>query len=223
MAVPEDKRWPPLPPDVDRSAIEVETPELAITGNSMLLQTELGEYELQKAAGDCAIPVRGRVMLKSACDGDIHCMGFLMDLATPITVPTGPAPPLPLGLALPLSQRRSIMHQMIRLVQRLHAKGIDFAEGRYVDEDERSPNRLLTGERIGRDPAPPIFEDDLYGRGLSIWHLYTGKMPHGDMAGDDVGLKERQRKGETIDVAKVDDPEAREIIRGLLRQGGARI
>ncbi len=105
MSIPEDKRWPPVPPDVDRSAIEVETPELSITGNSMLYRVkghprivykaraELREYRLQKAAGACAIPVRGRVMLKLASDGDVDCMGFLMDLATPITVPTGPAPP----------------------------------------------------------------------------------------------------------------------------------
>ncbi len=148
------------------------------------------------------------------------------------------------------------MHQMIRLVQRLHAKRIvhggdlklenmlldnqgqlrlcDFAEGRYVDEDERvwegsstwhykSPYRLLRAERMGRDPAPPTIEDGLYGLGLSIWHLYTGKMPHVDMAGDDVGLKERQRKGETVDVTKVDDPEAHDLIKGLRRRGGARI
>lgn len=110
----------------------------------------------------------------------------------------------------------------------------DFAAGRYMDEDERvregcstwhyeSPNRLLRGERLGMDPPPPAIEDDLYGLGLRIWHLYTGKMPHEDMAGDDVGLKERQQKGETVDIAKVDDPEAREIIRGFLRQGGARL
>ncbi|KAL2139352.1 hypothetical protein VTI28DRAFT_5314 [Corynascus sepedonium] len=176
-------------------------------------------------------------------------MGFLMDPATPIIVPADPA------TVLPLSQRRDLMHQMIRLVQRLHVKRIvhgdlklenmllddqgnlrlcDFAEGRYLDEDERvwegmstwhyeSPNRLLRGERMGMDPVPPTIEDDLYSLGLSIWHLYTGKMPHKDMAGDDVGLKERQRKGGQVNVAQVDDPEAREIIRGLLRQGGARI
>lgn len=266
MAIPTDERWPPVPPDVDRNAIEVETPEISIIGNSMLYRVkghphivykaraESREYELQKAAGDCAIPVRGRVMFKSASAGDIICMGFLMDLATSITIPTGPAPLPALDLSSS-SQRRDIMHQMIWLVQRLHTKGIvhgdlklenmlldnqgklrlcDFAKGRYVDEDERvwdgcstwhyeSPNRLLRGERMGMDPAPPTIEDDLYGLGLSIWHLYTGKMPHEDMAGDDEGLKERQRKGETVDVAKIDDPEAREIITGLLRQGGARL
>jgi len=264
MAVPEDERWPPVPPDIDRSTMEVETPELAVTGNSMLYRVkgysrivyksraEPREYELQKAAGDCAVPFRGRVMLKTH-DGTIMCMGFLMDLANPLTVPTGPAPPA--AAVLPPSRRRDIMHQMIRLVQRLHAKGIvhgdvklenmlldgqgqlrlcDFAEGRYAGEDERvwegcstwhyeSPNRLLRAERMGMDPPPPTAEDDLYGLGLSIWHLYTGQMPNGDLAGDDEGLKERQRRGETVDVASVDDPEAREIIRGLLRRGGARI
>jgi hypothetical protein len=76
---------------------------------------------------------------------------------------------------------------------------------------------------MGMDPPPPTVEDDLYGLGLSIWHLYTGQMPKGDLAGDDEGLKERQQRGETVDVASVDDPEAREIVRGLLRRGGARI
>lgn len=90
-------------------------------------------------------------MLKSASDGEIIYMGFLMDVAAPIIVPSGPAP------VLPPSRRRDLMHQMIWLVQRLHAKRIvhgdlklenmllddqgnlrlcDFAEGRYVDEDE---------------------------------------------------------------------------------------
>ncbi|KAL2199412.1 NACHT domain-containing protein [Corynascus similis CBS 632.67] len=91
-------------------------------------------------------------MLKSASDGEIIYMGFLMDVAAPIIVPSGQAP------VLPPSRRRDLMHQMIWLVQRLHAKRIvhgdlklenmllddqgnlrlcDFAEGRYVDEDER--------------------------------------------------------------------------------------
>jgi hypothetical protein len=71
-----------------------------------------------------------------------------------------------------------------------------------VDEDEHiwdgnstwhfeSPNRLLRGEQFGRDPPPPTIEDDLYGLGLCIWQLYTTKIPHEDIAGDDLELKER--------------------------------
>lgn len=255
--LPEDEPWPPVPPDVDIAALEVETPELSVTASSMLyrikgyppkvfkLRGEFREYKLQEAAGDCAIPVRGKVLGKPTIrDRNVFFHGFMMDLATPI-IPT----------TLPPSQRGDIMHQMIRTVQRLHTKRIihgdvklenmlldnqgklrlcDFGEARYVDEDEHlwegnstwhfeSPNRLLRGRRCGRDPPPPLIEDDLYGLGLSIWQLYTGKIPHEDIAGDDLDLKERQENGETVDVALVSDQEARGIITSLLRKGGARI
>jgi hypothetical protein len=86
-----------------------------------------------------------------------------------------------------------------------------------------SPNRLQRAEQSRRDPPPPIVEDDLYGLGLSIWQLHTGEIPHREVAGDDLELKERQRERRTVDVAVVQDPEAREIITNLLRRGGARI
>ncbi|AEO71252.1 uncharacterized protein THITE_2123440 [Thermothielavioides terrestris NRRL 8126] len=204
------------------------------------------EYQLQKAAGDCAIPVCGKVIGKlNIGNGRLYFDGFIMDLATPLSAPG----------AVPPSQRRSIMHQMIHVVERLHTRGIvhgdvklenmlldnqglvrlcDFGEGRYVDEDERvwhgattmpfeSLNRLQRAEESGRDPSPPIVEDDMFGLGLSIWQLHTGETPHGEFADDDIELKERQRKGQTVDVAAVQDPETREIITSLLRMGGARI
>ncbi|SPQ27196.1 319c3ad1-af28-4f30-b098-62a853082285 [Thermothielavioides terrestris] len=148
MAAPENEPCPPVPPDVDMSTFELETPELAITGNSMLYRVKGRpgivykgrgldrEYELQKAAGDCAIPVRGRVMLKSY-DGEIICMGFLMDLATPLIVPWGPAPPP--AAVLPPNRHRDIMHQMIRLIERLHAE-------RIVHGDVRLENMLLDSQ-----------------------------------------------------------------------------
>ncbi|KAH6847122.1 kinase-like domain-containing protein [Chaetomium sp. MPI-CAGE-AT-0009] len=258
--LPDDEPWPPVLPNVEFSALDVEKPELAVTGRSMIYRIKgqpskvfkfhgtYREYQLHKAAGDCAIPVCGKVISKmTSPNGSFAFYGFIMDLATPISAP-GSVPP---------SQRRSIMHQMIRIVERLHAKGIihgdvklenilldnqglvrlgDFGEGRYVDEDEQiwiwegattqhieSPNRLQRAEQSGHDPSPPIVEDDMYGLGLAIWQLYTGEMPHAEYAMDDMELKERQRKGETVDVAAVQDPEAREIITNLLRMGGARI
>jgi serine/threonine protein kinase len=75
----------------------------------------------------------------------------------------------------------------------------DFGEARYADEDEHiwdgsstlhfeSPNRLLRGQQFRGSPPPPVIEDDLYGLGLSIWQLYTGGIPHEDIAGDDLDL-----------------------------------
>ncbi len=248
--LPANQPWPPVPPDLDAARIEYELPEVSFTANSQIYRikghpswvykagAQLREYHLQKAAGDCAMAVGGKVL--SMAGGSLSFCGFLMELAAP--VPS----------TLPPPQRRDIMHQMIRAVQRLHARRIihgdmklnnmlvdgqgrlrlcDFAEGRYVDEDEdewdgistwhyESPNRLRRGELVGRDPAPPTLEDDLYGLGLSIWQLYTGKVPHEDLILDDIGLKERQRAGKTVDVSEVHDLEARGIIIGLLRRGG---
>ena len=256
--LPENEPWPPVPPDAEFDALDVEMPELTVTPNCMIYRVkgqpskvfkfrgEFREYQLQKAAGDCAIPVGEKVIGKPKIgDGSLYFYGFVMDIATPISTPG----------AVPPSQRRSIMHQMISIVERLHGKGIihgdvklenmlldnqgsvrlcDFGEGRYIDEDERmwngastmhlnSPNRLQRARQSRRDPPPPTVEDDMYGLGLSIWQLHTGEIPHGEVAVDDVELRERQRKGQTVDVAAVQDSEAREIITNLLRQGGAHI
>jgi hypothetical protein len=49
------------------------------------------------------------------------------------------------------------------------------------------------------------------------------RVPHEGIAGDGLRLKERQRNGEPVNLTAVDDLAAREIITGLLGQGGARI
>lgn len=251
--------WPPVPPDVVYDSIELEKPALSVTPNSQIYRIKgdpskvfkakgmVREYELQKAAGDCAMSVHGKVFDKSELTGRLEVIlyGYIMDLGTP----------LPKTEVLSPSQRRDLMYQMIQVLQQLHDKEIihgdiklenvllddqgkvrfcDFAEGRYVSEDEtlwegattwhyESPNRRIRGEESGCYPPPPIFEDDLYGLGLSIWQLYTGKVPNEDVAGDDLGMREMQLKGETVDVAEVEDLEAREILTELLRKGGARI
>ena len=175
--------------------------------------------------------------------GNLFFYGFMMDLATPLSAPgTVPASQRRgiMHQMICIVERlhtKGIIHGDVKLENMLlDNQGLvrlcDFGEGRYIDEDERiwdgattlhfeSPNRLQRAQQSGRDPPPPTVEDDMYGLGLSIWQLYTGEIPHGDIAGDDLELKERQRKGETVDVAAVQDPEARGVITGLLRRGGA--
>ncbi|KAK4122515.1 hypothetical protein N657DRAFT_691036 [Parathielavia appendiculata] len=156
-----------------------------------------------EAAGDCAVPVRGRVLLK-AFDGEIICMCFLMDLATPSIPPTGRAgldPPPALGLVLPPSRRCDMVHQMIRLVQRLHANK------RIMHGNLKLENMVLLDDH-----------DHDQGQGQQLWLCDFAKgrfltertraSGNGEFAGNDEGLKERQRRGVTIDVDEVDDPEA---------------
>lgn len=114
-----------------------------------------------------------------------------------------------------------------------HVRLCDFEEVRFKDEDEdawdgsmtwhyASPDRWRMEVEMDRIP-PPTKVDDLYGLGLSIWELYTGVMPLEDLAQDDVELRERLPKGETVDVMAVDDVEVREVIKGLIRHGGAQV
>ena len=117
MSMPTREPWPPVPPDVDRYDIDVETPAISITGNSEIYRikgdppkayktrTTQQEYELQGAAGDSAMKCYGRVLMRSPLNGEIYFMGFLMDLAAPIPKD------------LPLLERKGMMHKMILAVQ----------------------------------------------------------------------------------------------------------
>lgn len=204
---------------------------------------EQREYNLHRAAGDCAIKTHGRVLSKMPLNGMIDYDGYFMDLATPLshatTTPT---------------QRKHIIPDMVKVIEALHGKHIihgdvklenmlldteghvklcDFEEGLFEDEDEEiweanvtwhyvSPSRRRREDDLGRD-APPGKEDDLFGLGLSIWSLYTGQVPFEEIAQDDLALREVLLRGETVDVDLIDDGEIRDIVKGYLRQGGARI
>jgi hypothetical protein len=67
-----------VPPDADFDALDVEMPELAVIANCMIYRIkgqpskvsgfkfggEDREYQVHKAAGDCAIPVCGKLVGK---------------------------------------------------------------------------------------------------------------------------------------------------------------
>ncbi|KAK0713180.1 kinase-like domain-containing protein [Lasiosphaeria miniovina] len=251
--LPRGQPWPPIAPDVDFETIKEDLVQEIVTGNATIYglnsrpslvfkyQGTPREYELQKAAGDCAIQVRGRVLAQAG--SNIYCYGFLMDRGLPIN-PLAPMTP---------QQRRDYVHQMVHQTELLHSKGIvhgdlklgnmlifggirfcDFADGRYVTEAEKkwagnttwyieSPNRHHRAEKLGCETVPPTKEDDLFGLGLSIWQLYTGKTPHEDLVWDSEALKTLGLNRQTVDVKQVKDDEVRNKIIELLRIGGAHI
>lgn len=81
--------------------------------------------------------------------------------------------------------------------------------------------RTGDAERRGWANAPPMKEDNLYG--LSIWSLHTGHIPFEEIARDDLALREVPLRGHTVDIDFLEDEEIREMVRGYLREGGARI
>lgn len=96
----QDEPWPPVSPDANFAALDVETPELAVNVNRMIYRIKgqslkvfkfrggFREYQLQKAAGDCAVPVCGKFIGKPKLgNGDRFVYGFILELATPIATP----------------------------------------------------------------------------------------------------------------------------------------
>jgi serine/threonine protein kinase len=106
----------------------------------------------------------------------------------------------------------------------------DFAETRGVGEDPQSWEGMTTANYLSpirtqhqrhAGYPPPTIQDDLYGLGLSIWELYTGKMPFKDMYIDDI--VDVLQYGGTVEVDEVSDENVRAVIRTYLRYGGARL
>ena len=200
-------------------------------------------YNLHSAAGNCAIKTHGRVLSKTPSNGMIDYEGYFMDLATPLSHATN-TPALRKQIIREMIEviktlhNKHIIHGDLKLENILldaqgHVKLCDFDEGRFEDEDEEiwegnitwhyvSPNRRRREEDLGRE-VPPRKEDDIYGLGLSIWSFYTGKIPFEDIAQDDLALREVLLRGETVEVDLIDDGDIRDLVKGYLRQGGARI
>ncbi|KAH7308016.1 kinase-like domain-containing protein [Stachybotrys elegans] len=200
------------------------------------------EYRLQLAAEACAVLPRQEVFTLTK-ENDWYFMGFTMDLARPLD-PLIVRPEQRQAIAdsminaVETLHEKGIVHGDIKLENMLlDEKGsvllCDFAEARVMGEDEDewegqttwhyiSPARRRKIESLGSIP-PPVPEDDMYGLGLSIWALYTKRVPLEDIALDDIALGEVLLKGETVDVSAVTDEPARERIKELLRKGGARV
>jgi serine/threonine protein kinase len=95
----------------------------------------------------------------------------------------------------------------------------DFAEARRVNEDLDSWDDGTTDNYIsplrcrnwpdGPD-SPPTIEDDLYGLGLSIWELFTGKVPFENDYFDDI--LDTVKAEQTVDVNEVKEEEVRGMI-----------
>lgn len=200
-------------------------------------------YNSHREAGDCAIKTRGRVLSKLPSNGIVYYEGYFVVMATPLS-PSATSPTSRRQIIQEMVEimqtlhNKHIKHGNVKLENMLldeegHVKLCDFDEARFEDEDEEawegnvtchytSPNRRRREEDFGRD-APPRKEDDLYGLGLSIWSLYISQVPFEGVPRDDFALREVRLRGETVDIELIHDQEIRVIVKGFVRQGGARV
>lgn len=174
------------------------------------------------AGNDCSIPVIGRYFSHG-----VIC-GFITRFGKCIT--QGPTDDI-----RPEYHERhlSVIQQFCPLLDRLHSKGIihgdvkpsnlvfdaagnlrfiDFAEAVLESEPPcrrasttryASPSSLKTGSPLTR-------ADDLYAAGVTIWHIYTGRLPFENIDEDDLDLLIEE--GLRPDLSLIDD----EVVRVLI-------
>lgn len=133
-----------------------------------------------------------------------------------------------------LHQKYQLVHGDIKPTHFVRSKDgklrlCDFEEARPIHENPKkwrgratwmytSPNRNFQCTH-----APPTVSDDLFTLGLCIWQLYTKRYPFPPEADRESVVMASLRKGSTVDVNEIDDPESRKIVSGYLLQGGAKL
>ena len=199
------------------------------------------EFRMMQLAGDCSVKAYGQVLsLSETSEGAIDFRGIVMDLETPVDrqlVKT-------LDPKLLMRQMVSCLDTLHSTYKMVHGdvkpsnmlwcldgrlRFCDFAESRRIDEDPSkwhgnytvnflAPNR--SHHWFDNDVAPaPTISDDWYSLGLSIWQIYTGRVPFAGQSEDDI--VEILLEGGSVDVNLILDSEVREMVRGYLEQGGA--
>jgi serine/threonine protein kinase len=185
------------------------------------------ELRFLETAGECAVDVIGIITRDST-----HALiGFIM----PLELVINPS-------ALDEREKFSIFKQMKRIVPELHEKGIihgdiklsnmlvtaqhrlilcDFGTAAFVDEmyyPRAISVRWSSPYRLRSPNARLISKEDIYGLGIAVWELFTGRIPFGEIDSDDeeVDLEEVIRSGETVDVVSVENCEAQNFIKQCL-------
>ncbi|KAE9365166.1 kinase-like protein [Stipitochalara longipes BDJ] len=197
------------------------------------------EIEMMIAAGDCSIQPLERVF--QTIGGTTSLMGFTMKRETPLDVkkidPTRKSSYMHDMISCVQSlHNKRIIHGDIKPANMLLCSDskirlCDFAEAKPVDEDPAewagqttlnysSPHRCQQNRGYPEERySAPVVEDDLFALGLSVWELWKREVPFDDVYCDDI--YQMISEGKTVDVEAIGDEEARQIIWGYLRGGGA--
>lgn len=212
----------------DRRSHEIDTARIANEVGMMML------------AGDHALPLLGRWMLKG------KVAGFVTPLATSLQVSPGVRDlPAILGCT---GTRDEIILRLPEFISGLHAKGvlhgdikpdnlvldtdsdrlylIDFGEAMLTSE-LRCPvvytvpyaHPILTrGDPHSESESPLSAQCDLYSVGITMWQLYTGKRPYDREDDEHLGehLEDLIRLGVRPDAALIDDARIRRQVEEYL-------
>ncbi|KAG8700710.1 hypothetical protein FRC09_005803 [Ceratobasidium sp. 395] len=195
------------------------------------------ELDMMILAGDCSVKPLGRVFK----DGKLT--GLVLSLERPITVSSNCGSTFLLPSETSKRERLNRIDELCSLVDRLHAKSLihgdikpsnllrcsdgslrfcDFAEA-FVVCQSASPRATTTQYSspfmLKGWPRPVITQtEDLYATGISIWEIYTGRVPFGHIE-DDWDVEDVIRDGGRPDMSLVDDPTVLTLVARYLDSG----
>ena len=199
------------------------------------------EFHMMQLAGDCSVQAHSKVVSLSEILPDaVNFEGIIMDLATPFSrqvVKTSNQQVLMSQMIYCLERLHStygIIHGDMKPGNMVvcadgRLRFCDFAESRKINEDPKKWHGNVTVNYLAPKrshywfdndaPPAPTTSDDLYGLGLSIWEIYTGRIPFQGEKDDDI--VEQLLEGVAVDLSLILDPAVRKIVKEYLVQGGA--
>lgn len=187
------------------------------------------EIDMVHLAGeDCAIPVVGRHFNNGVISGFITRLGKCLTQGQRDDISPEILEPL------------SVIQQFCALLDKLHSKGIihgdikpsnlvidtannlrfiDFAEARQESEPplRRASTTHYVSPSSMKARSPLTREDDMYAAGVTIWHIYTGHLPFGNIDEDDLDILIAD--GLRPDLTVIDDEAVRALICKYLQAG----
>jgi serine/threonine protein kinase len=195
------------------------------------------ELRMMLLAGDCSVIPLGRVFK----EGKLY--GIIMPYETPV-VPPSPDPSYTPLVSSEFSRgdRLRIINQLRVLLSRLHAKGIihcdikpsnlllcsdgelrfsDFGEAAMEGEGDIPCAMTIqySSPFICRTiPLVPLTKaEDLYAAGISMWEIYTGRVPFDDV--DEDTIEDVIKSGVRPDITLIDDAMVAKFVVSYLDSG----
>ncbi|KAK6343606.1 hypothetical protein TWF730_011197 [Orbilia blumenaviensis] len=206
------------------------------------------EIEMAELAGDCGVKVHGHVVrFDVPPDNQPREVGFVMEIARPLvdyikTIKDESEKHRikeeMIAVLEELHTRYNMVHGDVKPLNFVICKDgkirlCDFECARPVDEKTEVWEFLCHESEITTSTdryhnktryhyVPPTKDDDWYALAISIWELYTGKVPFDTIeSGED--MRSHHKTGQTVDLMEVKDDATREWIRRILRKGGASV
>ncbi|KAJ3729276.1 kinase-like domain-containing protein [Lentinula raphanica] len=193
------------------------------------------EIHMMSLAGldsDCALPIIGRHFIQGTVNG------FITRYEKCLTIGRGE------GTIDPEvhKNRKEIIHKLAALMETLHSRGIlhgdlkpsnlvlddsgnlrfiDFAESVLESEPRPPKNRAMTTRYSSPSAINARYfltrADDMYTAGMTMLHIYTGRLPFDDV--DELVVGERIKQGLRPDLSVVDDEEIKSLIAKYMQAG----